>query len=211
MIQSFTYLITGIVLGLSAGISPGPLLTLVISQTLKFGKKEGIKIAVAPLITDFALILLTVFILTRLSNFHIILGVISLVGGIFLLYLAYENITIRGFDLNSKEIRINSLKNGVIANILNPHPYLFWFSIGGPIILKGYNTNPMLPVLFILGFYICLVGSKIAIALAVGKSRNFLRRNLYLYTIKVLGILLAVFAVIFVKDALMNLLGDKIG
>ena len=52
-------LITGIILGLMAGISPGPLLALVISETLKHGKKEGIKIALTPFITDLPAILLS--------------------------------------------------------------------------------------------------------------------------------------------------------
>ena len=48
----------GLVYGLSAGFSPGPLMALVISQTLKHGIREGAKVAVAPLITDLPIILL---------------------------------------------------------------------------------------------------------------------------------------------------------
>lgn len=91
MIGIFTFLISGVVFGLSAGISPGPLLTLAISETLKFGKKEGVKIAIAPLITDIPIILLTVFILASLSKIGIFLGFISLIGGLFLFRVAYEN------------------------------------------------------------------------------------------------------------------------
>jgi threonine/homoserine/homoserine lactone efflux protein len=39
---------TAVVFGLSAGLSPGPLLTLVIAETLKRGIAAGIRIAVAP-------------------------------------------------------------------------------------------------------------------------------------------------------------------
>ncbi len=46
------YLITGITFGFVAGISPGPLLALVISETIKHNHKEGIKIALSPLLTD---------------------------------------------------------------------------------------------------------------------------------------------------------------
>ncbi len=45
MVEGFEFLISGIILGLAAGTSPGPLLALVFSETLKYGKKEGIKIA----------------------------------------------------------------------------------------------------------------------------------------------------------------------
>lgn len=61
-------LITGLVLGLSAGVSPGPLTVLVISQTLTHGPREGYKVAFAPLITDAPIIALTIVVLTQLAN-----------------------------------------------------------------------------------------------------------------------------------------------
>ncbi|MCD6225405.1 MAG: hypothetical protein J7K32_07820 [Deltaproteobacteria bacterium] len=56
-----TFLTAGTILGLSAGLIPGPLLTLVISETLRHNIKAGIKIAVAPLLTDLPIIGLTFF------------------------------------------------------------------------------------------------------------------------------------------------------
>ena len=50
-------LLTGVIFGLSAGFAPGPLLTLVITQTLKHNIKEGVKVALAPLLTDLPIIL----------------------------------------------------------------------------------------------------------------------------------------------------------
>ncbi len=81
------YLIIGSILGLSAGLAPGPLLTLVISETLLHDIRAGIKVALAPLVTDPPIIILTIFILSRLSGFHDILGVISLVGGLLVLVM----------------------------------------------------------------------------------------------------------------------------
>jgi hypothetical protein len=45
------YLLQGIILGFAAGISPGPMLGLVISQTLRRGWRAGNLVAVAPLIS----------------------------------------------------------------------------------------------------------------------------------------------------------------
>jgi len=81
------YLSIGILLGMSAGLTPGPLLTLVISETLQHDIKSGIKVALAPVITDLPIILATVFILSELSGYHHILGVISLAGGVFILFM----------------------------------------------------------------------------------------------------------------------------
>ena len=67
------FLIAGIILGLSAGIAPGPLLTLVISETIQHNIKSGIKVALAPVITDIPIVLLTFFIISKLSSFNLIL------------------------------------------------------------------------------------------------------------------------------------------
>ena len=59
--SSIAFLTMGAFLGLTAGLSPGPLLTLVITETLKHSRAAGIKIAVAPLITDVPIIIFTYF------------------------------------------------------------------------------------------------------------------------------------------------------
>ena len=50
--ETMDFIVMGAIFGFAAGISPGPLLTLVITETIKHNKTEGIKVALAPLITD---------------------------------------------------------------------------------------------------------------------------------------------------------------
>ncbi|MFC1783316.1 LysE family translocator [Planctomycetota bacterium] len=125
MFESLGYLIFGVTMGLAAGISPGPLLTLVISETIKHSKKEGIIIASAPAMTDVPIILVTLLVLAKLSNSDMILGIISILGAFFIGYLAYGSIRVKGLDFNPTDAKVESLKKGIIANLLNPHPYLF--------------------------------------------------------------------------------------
>ena len=195
-------LIAGIVLGLTAGISPGPLLTLVFSETVKHGRKEGFKVAVAPLITDAPIILITILVLSKLSNIKFVLGAISILGSIYLTTLAIESLKIKRIELKVQNVKPQSLKKGVIANFLNPHPYLFWISIGGPLIIKGLKFNFISVFIFIIIFYTLLVGSKIIIAQLVEKSRIFLKSNYYVYTIKSLGFILLIFALIFLVNGI---------
>ena len=54
-----TALASGILLGLSAGLAPGPMLALVLAQTLRHGTREGCKVALTPLVTDPPIILVT--------------------------------------------------------------------------------------------------------------------------------------------------------
>ncbi|MBN2029959.1 LysE family translocator [bacterium] len=202
MRTEITILLSGIVLGLSAGISPGPILTLAISQTLQHGLKEGIKIAFVPVITDLPIIAITLGLLSRLSEVHTILGIIALLGSLFLIYLGYECVTIKPVDPDRKEIKPQSLRKGILANFLNPNPYLFWLSVGTPIILKAHQINLLSPTLFIITFYICLVGSKCIVVFLTERSRHLLKSKYYVIINKLLGIVLWIFALLFIKEGL---------
>lgn len=180
-------------------------MTLVISETLKHHAGEGVKVALSPLVTDFPIILLTFFVLNSLSDMLPLLGGISILGGFFILYLAYESLRFSGAELAQSSGPPRSLAKGVIANLLNPNPYLFWLSIGGPLMMKSAQEGLLKPGLYLISFYCCLVGSKIAVALAVGKSKGFLKSGVYIYAIRGLGFVLVGFAILFLKNGLKNL------
>jgi len=149
----------GVVFGLAAGLLPGPLRALVIQQTLRHGPGEGIKVAAALLAVNW------------LADADGILGAMSLLGAAFLGYLAYESVTT---DLAAHDGPANaprSLQKGVAANLLNPHPYLFWFTVGAPTLL-------------------------------VGRGRTVLTSRAYVLLVRALGVMLLVFALLFLRDGL---------
>ncbi|MBN1764968.1 MAG: LysE family transporter [Sedimentisphaerales bacterium] len=204
-IEIVSHLTTGVVFGLAAGISPGPLLTLVIAETIRHNKIEGIKVACAPLITDLPIVLVSLVILNTLSGFNILLGLLSWAGALFIIYLAWESITIKGIEVNDQQIKLQSLQKGIIANFLSPNPYLFWLTIGAPLVFKAWQVNAAAAILYIAGFYVMLVGSKIVIAIVVDTSKTFLKSNAYLYIIRALGFVLLLFAIGFIQNALQYL------
>jgi threonine/homoserine/homoserine lactone efflux protein len=199
-------LFSGAVMGLAAGISPGPLLALVIGETVRHDRRMGIRVALVPLITDVPIVLLSLFLLSRLADYGIILGVISLAGAGFIAYLAYESLRSRGFVEGEIPERPRSFRKGLITNLLSPHPYLFWITVGAPVVVRAGRSSPAAAALYVLGFYLLLVGSKIAIALLVDRSKAWIRGRAYLYIVKSLGVVLGVFAVVFLRDGL-RLLG----
>ena len=195
-----TFLTTGTILGLAAGIAPGPLLTLVVSETLQHGIKSGIKVALAPILTDLPIALISLYILAKLSNFHTVLGVMSIMGGSFLLYLGVESIRVKVVEIETQKSEPKSLQKGIIVNALNPHPYLFWISVGGPTTIKALSLGPAAPISFIASFYVLLVGSKIVLAILVDKSRSFLSGKIYISTMRMLGLVLILLAAILFRD-----------
>ena len=189
-------------LGLAAGFSPGPLQVLVISETLRHNIKAGIKVSIAPLITDVPIILISLLILSRLAGFQPVLGCISIFGGVFILYLSYESLKTKGVELNLSSASSNSFRKGVITNALNPHPYIFYTTVGAPIIFKSINQSILSTVLFVGSFLLLLVGSKILLALVVERSRSFLQGAFYIWAMRTLGALLFFFSLILFRDGL---------
>ncbi len=192
----------GAVLGLYAGFSPGPLLALTLSETFRHGRSAGMKVALAPVATDLPIILATVFVLSRFSGFHEVLGGVSLVGGGFLVYLAWGCMRTEGGEVEVNGITTGSFVRGVLANVLSPHPYLFWFSVGGPLIIRAWEQNATAPLAFVGGFYTLLVGSKMLLAVLTGRFRAFLSGRVYLYIMRVLGLMLLALALTLFQDGL---------
>jgi threonine/homoserine/homoserine lactone efflux protein len=202
MNYDISLLISGCVLGLTAGLSPGPLQALVISQTLKHGLKEGIMVSLTPLMTDLPIIIITSLALSQLADIDPIMGLLSFMGALFLAYLAYGNLKITGTEAIHNEETPDSIKKGIITNFLNPYPYMFWLFVGAPLILKAYQSNLVSACAFLLSIYVCLIGTFMSIAGLTEKSRTLLKGKIYIYTIRFLGILLLVFSLRFAWDGL---------
>ena len=196
------YLTQGTLLGLAAGVAPGPLLVLVVAETIRHNTTAGIKVALAPMITDIPIIGLALLVLPRLPHFEVILGVVSIIGALFIGYLALDSFKTRGIDLDSVEVKPQSLRKGVITNLLNPHPYVFWLGVGVPLIYRAVQSSLLNALVFIGAFFVFIVGSKVVLALIANKSRAFLSGPIYIYLVRALGLLLAFFAVILIRDGL---------
>jgi len=159
------YLLQGIVLGFAAGISPGPMLGLVINQTLRRGWRAGNIVALAPLLSDAPIIVVMVLVLGHLPTF--VLNIVSLLGGTFVVYLGIETVrSVRSevaVDTQVGSGRI--LLPAVATNLMNPHLYLFWATVGGTLLIQSFVTVGIAASsAFVIGMYALLVGTKLGIA-----------------------------------------------
>ncbi len=196
------YILSGATLGLVAGISPGPILALVIRESLQNGRKAGMKVATVPLFSDLPVVFLTILILTRLTEYNTILGIISFLGAGFILLLAYESIMVKPIQGEIKAPKFTTFWKGVFANLLSPHPYLFWLLVGSPMAIKAWGVEPLAAILFVAAFYICIVGAKLVVAWISDRSRNILGTKGYLWVIRILGLILVVLALYLIRDGI---------
>lgn len=197
------FLSAGILLGLSAGFAPGPLLAFVIAESLRHGSPAGVRAALAPIVTDIPIVIVTMFLLSRLSHSQSLLGGLSVIGGLFVLFLGWEHLRSRGLDAGTGSRPPGlSLRKGAIINALSPHPYIFWLTVGGPITWRALEQGILPASLFVGSFYFFLLGSKIAVAVVVGRSRKFLSGRVTLMTMRALGLLLCLLGLVLLRDGI---------
>jgi len=162
-----SYLILGITYAFAAAVQPGPLQSYLISQTLRKGWKHTLPAAFAPLISDGPIIVLVVFLLSRVPERMI--NTLQFVGGVFLLYLAIDAWKAwKNFDsgktIHSATSR-TTIQQAVLVNFLNPAPYIGWSLVMGPILLKAWREYYLNGIVLISGFYTTIVVTQMGIVL----------------------------------------------
>jgi threonine/homoserine/homoserine lactone efflux protein len=197
-----TALASGAFLGLSCGLAPGPLLALVLAQTLRHGPREGCKIALTPLVTDAPIIAVALGVAARLAQLRPWLGIVSIAGGVFVLYLAWDSFRPAGVNAALRSERPWSWRKGILTNLLSPHPWLFWLTVGAAILAKATAQSQLAAAAFLFGFYALLVGSKVLVALLAGRSRDLLAGRPYRVVMRALGVLLGGFALLLFREGL---------
>lgn len=190
-------------------MAPGPLLSLVVSETLRGNKLNGIFIAIAPLLTDLPIVLISIYVLRSISHIDLALGLLSLAGGVFLAYLGVKNIrSLPSTTDNSNSYNV-SLKYGVVTNFLSPHPYLFWIAVGAPTFVKASKSSLNEGIAFIFAFYLLLIGTKIIIAIISERFGKILDGSRYKMIMRSLGILLLFLAGVMLYDGIELILTAK--
>jgi threonine/homoserine/homoserine lactone efflux protein len=202
MIAALTF---GAFLGLSCGLAPGPLLALLLAQTLRHGAREGCKIALTPLVTDAPIIVVALVLAAKLAELRALLGVVSIAGGVFVLYLAWDCFRPARMDPEAPFEPPRSWLKGIVTNLLNPHPWVFWLTVGAAILAKVMAQSWLVAVAFLFGFYLLLVGSKVLIALMAGRSRDLLAGRAYRVVMRMLAVMLALFALLLFREGLKHL------
>ena len=179
----------GIALGLFEGIRPGPLLTMVIRETLTGGWYAGARAASAPIFTDGPLIIVSIFLSGWIAEQPSILFVISLLGAGFLVWFGIDCFRIEPPDQDiAQEEVTGSFRRGVMTNLLNPNVYVFWFLIGGPLMASAADEEPLAPVAYALSFLVTIIIVKMAIALIFDRTRGSMSPRAYKIALGICGL-----------------------
>jgi threonine/homoserine/homoserine lactone efflux protein len=180
------YLLQGLTLGISAAATPGPFQAFLLSQSAQNGWRRTLPAAFSPLVSDGPIIVLVVFILTRVPGG--LMEALRFGGGMYLLYLAWKSFQAAG----RSHAGVNAMPKpaggtvmqAAILNLLNPNPYIFWSLIGGPVLLRGWHQSAGCCLAFLGGIYTALIGGSaclvILFAVATRLEQKVNRALLYI-------------------------------
>lgn len=127
---------TSFLVALSGAVSPGPVLTVVISETLKRKAKAGFLMIVGHSLLELVIVAALILGLRGFLKNDMVVRIVGILGGAFLLVLSFS--ILRGaprasFDLEEEEkksLKIGSTSRGILVSLSNPYWTLWWLTIG---------------------------------------------------------------------------------
>lgn len=195
-------IVAGLTLGTGSGAAPGPLMGMAISRTMRRGLLSGLRIAFAPLISDTLIILLSLTVVSQLSNQAIsILGIVGAVVvaafGIETLVSARKATLLSPDDTPPSRKGVDKLPDvlqGAAINVLNPAPWIFWITAGSTLLVDFWRESPPAAIAFLATFYLMLVGVKVVLVIALSRTRHRMSLRTYRGILVGSGVLLLVAA-----------------
>ena len=194
--------IAGATLGLVEGIKPGPLLTMVIRETLSGGLRAGLWTAAAPIFTDGPLVIFSLFAAAWIATNPSALLVITLAGAIFLAQMGYECFGLEPPNMDEDAPPpTGSFLRGIITNLLNPNVYVFWFLIGGPLMASAADEEILAPIAYAITFLVTIMLTKAAIAYAIHRASGNISATVYRRLLAICGIVMIGFSLYYAMQA----------
>lgn len=193
------------IVGLSGAMMPGPLLTYVISGSLRDGLRAGPMIILGHAILELLLLALLLFGLNDLLANQLFGAILGLVGGSVLLWMGTSMIKAswqKAISIEDKPAgeKSNSglLITGAIVSLSNPYWVLWWATIGLSYLTQTSHNGLMMAGSFYLGHIMADLIWYSFVSWLVVFGRNLLNDRLYRILIIVFGLFLIYFAGTFI-------------
>ncbi|MFH1736367.1 MAG: LysE family transporter [Actinomycetota bacterium] len=210
------FLIAGLGVGVATATVPGPIVILLIAETLKYGWRAGAAVAAAPVIVDALIMVPLALVLQSLMNSREILTVFGLASAVFLVYLGLTMILnvrrdrLEGFEREkSGEAPIRplaSFRKALVTHLLSPFAYGFWGTVGAYWLHRSANYLYIMgwrglsgifltPLTFGLGFWLGTLSVAAALIAASVVGRKVFSSAMYRGFLLACGLAMVAFGI----------------
>ena len=188
-------------IALSGAMMPGPLLTVVIAESMKHGKKTGPLITLGHALLEVLTLILLLFSFNQLVHNPLVLKVIAALGSLILLSTGIQMLSsLRNLEVELKAVagKASSLVfTGFWMSIINPYFAIWWLTIGLGLILSAQKAGWLAVVFFFFGHISADFAWYSFISYGITRGRNYLSGPLYRGVIAACAATLIVFSFYF--------------
>ena len=195
--------LTSLGVGLTGAVMPGPLLVLTVKESLNTGKSAALWLSGGHSFCELLMVAALVGGLSKFVKVDPIVGPVGIVGGVVLLWMGLSAFRRPPTDVTSTddrevENRAHSLLvGGAAVTVVNPYWLLWWLTAGLALVLVAAKAG----FAGITAFYIGHISADFLwfgfVGLAVGSRRQMFATSLYRHMIRVCGVFLLLFGLLF--------------
>ncbi len=189
-------------IGLSGALMPGPLLSVAVAESYKKGFLAGPVIVAGHAVPELILAVVFTLGLNKFLNNDLAVGVIGVVGAIFLAWLSLKIfIEIRKgveIDLSArKEVGWGPFFAGIWASVSNPGWIVWWATIGARYILLSLKHGLVGMAFFLSGHVMADLIWYSVVSFLVSKGRGRISTKLYHGLLYACSAMVMIFAFLF--------------
>jgi len=208
----FTLIVTAIGLGIAYAAAPGAVNTEAIRRGAVHGARSTLLVETGSLIGDSLWALLALTGITVFAQHLVIQVVLGIVGGCFLLRMAwlalYEALAPRRSSTTKSPSTRGDFATGAVFGLANPVGLAFWSGLGSSVVASGIVGIAF--VLFFLGFFLGAVLWCVGISAALRWGGRWIRPAMFRWINALCGIALGYFGIRILWTTVQDLLEHQI-
>jgi threonine/homoserine/homoserine lactone efflux protein len=189
--------LTALVVGFSGAATPGPLLTVTISEVVRRGFWAGPMLVLGHAILELTLLLGLTLGLSEFLVQDVVAGFVRLAGGAFLVWMGLDILRSRKkirLELIPQGMPIDSgrsiLVSGILVSLSNPFWLIWWATIGLTYLTLALEHGRVGIAAFYMGHILADLIWYSLIAFIVAAGRRFVSANVYRGLLIVCGVFL---------------------
>jgi threonine/homoserine/homoserine lactone efflux protein len=200
---------SSLLIAYSGALMPGPMLTVVVTETPRQGARAGPLVVLGHAILELTLLVLLVIGLGPLLNHHTVQAALQIVGGSMLVWTAVSMIVALArrqvsidWEGQSDGGRARAVVMGILSSLANPYWLLWWATIGLGLLTKAYALGVAGLVAFYLGHITGDLTWYSLISGTIAAGKRFITARVYATMLSVAAAFLLVLAAWFLTSGL---------